>query len=149
VSGQSDLGAIIAMDIDVPSPDGISFSHRALGMPGFFGTAGDGRLHPIGLTGIQLSDTGTIRLLVVNDKPSVDPATGDLLDQWRASSNNTIEEFEVILNSQSIKHIRTIANDAIATPNNVAIVSPGTTGVYITNDHGFHKSGIVCCWPCF
>ena len=54
VSGRSLTDSIIALDIDKPHLD--SFTYRVLTTPGFEGTAGDGKLYALALTGIQDGD---------------------------------------------------------------------------------------------
>lgn len=128
--------AIVALDID--SPVGESFVFRELQAPSFTGTAGDRLMHVVGMTGTELPD-GRIELLVINFRPSVD-SSGTFLDQASVGANATIELFETGPAATSVKHIRTVADPLIATPNRVAAVKEG---FYLTNDHGKYKTGLV------
>lgn len=136
LSGRSVKDAVVALDID--SPVGDSFSFRGLQTSGFTGTAGDGLMHVVGMTGTDLSD-GRIELLVINYRPSVDNF-GAFLDQASVGANATVEVFETEMAAASMKHIRTVVDPLIATPNRVAAVSEG---FYLTNDHGAYKTGLM------
>ncbi|OLN81104.1 Serum paraoxonase/lactonase 3 [Colletotrichum chlorophyti] len=138
-SGRSTRDAIIAMNID--SPKGDSYEFRTLATPGFSGTAGDGLLQLVGLTGIDAPAGDRVELLLVNNRPSVDAVTGDLLDQASVGHNATIEVFETGPQATEMKHIRTFADGHISTPNNVAALS--SEAFYITNDNGRHKTGVM------
>ncbi|KAK1962016.1 calcium-dependent phosphotriesterase [Colletotrichum sublineola] len=137
-SGRSTRDAIVALNID--SPKGDAFEGRILSTPGFSGTAGDGLLQLVGLTGIDLSEGDKIHLLLVNNRPSVDPVTGEFLDQASVGANSTIEVFETGPQAVEMKHIRTFASVNISTPNNIAALSSET--IYFTNDKGASKVGL-------
>ncbi|KAK2042979.1 calcium-dependent phosphotriesterase [Colletotrichum somersetense] len=137
-SGRSTRDAIVALDID--SPMGDTFEIRTLSTPGFSGTAGDGLLQLVGLTGIDSPEGDMIQLLLVNNRPSVDPVTGELLDQAGVGANSTIEVFETGPQAVGMKHIHTFASVNISTPNNIAALS--SEAIYFTNDKGAHKVGL-------
>lgn len=104
---------------------------------GFSGTHGDGILNMNGFDGID-KDDGSIDLFVTNFRPSVDTVTGQVLsDQAARGGNATIEVFRKQPREEALEHVQTITDQAIATPNRVAIASRG--GIYITNDHGQDK----------
>ncbi|KAI8256728.1 Serum paraoxonase/arylesterase 1 [Colletotrichum sp. SAR 10_98] len=138
ISGRSTRDAIVALDIDKPKDEG--FKYRALSTPGFSGTAGDGLLQLVGLTGIDASEDGQVELLLVNNRPPVDAVTGELLKEANEGANATIEVFEVAPAATEMKHIRTFANANISTPNNIAALS--STSFYFTNDCGDKKRGL-------
>ncbi|KAF2720152.1 calcium-dependent phosphotriesterase [Polychaeton citri CBS 116435] len=131
VSGRSLHDAVIALDVD--KPDGDSFEYEVLSMPDFHEP-----LHLLGLTGGARSRG--FELYLVNSKPSVDPATGALLDQENVGANSTIEHFKIDFHNNALLHLGTFANDRVVTPNNIALSTQG--GIYFTNDHGVHKTGL-------
>ncbi|OHE93609.1 hypothetical protein CORC01_11108 [Colletotrichum orchidophilum] len=137
-SGRSKQDAIVALDID--SPKGDAFEYRVLETPGFTGTAGDGLLQLVGLTGIDAPQGDRVELFLVNNRPSVDPVTGDLLDQKSVGANSTIEIFETGPRAMGMKHVRTFASANISTPNNIAALS--SEAFYFTNANGPHKVGL-------
>ncbi|KAK5245342.1 hypothetical protein LTR07_006577 [Exophiala xenobiotica] len=140
-SGRGLNDHIVAMDIDKPTSSG-SFSCRVLKTPNFPGVAGDGRLNVVGITGKPSRDSSTVKLFLVNARPSVDAQTGELLDNEVVGGNATVEVFEAGPDATTLKHIHTFADTQIATPNNIAPTDEG--GFYFTNDHGLHKIGWRC-----
>jgi hypothetical protein len=110
-------------------------------MSGFSGTQDDGIININGFTGAD-SDNGCIDLFVTNFRPSVDPHTGLVLPyQAAVGANSTIELFKKCPGEDYIEHIRTISDPAVVSPNRVAMADGD--GVYLTNDHGQHKTGWV------
>ena len=134
--------AVVALDIDKPIGD--TFNYRELQTPGFTGTLGDGLMHVVGMTGRELDD-GSIELFVINYRPSVDAVSGDFADQASVGANATIEIFKAEPAASAMKHVRTVADPLIATPNRVAAADGG---FYLTNDHGIYKTGLVCQSSC-
>lgn len=139
MSGRSLRDSIVALQVD--KPDGDGFEVNTLKTPGFTGTYGDGLLTLCGFTAVEESVTGRVELLVVNNRPSVDSETGELLDQAITGANATIDLFETGAAATELKFIRSYADQRIATPNRVAAIS--SDKFYISNDHGKHKTGIV------
>ncbi|KAK1449899.1 hypothetical protein CMEL01_07235 [Colletotrichum melonis] len=137
-SGRSTRDAVIALDIDIPKGD--AFEYRVLETPGFTGTAGDGLLQLVGITGIDAPKGDRVEILVVNNGPSVDPVTGTLLDQKSVGANSTIEVFETGPKAMGMKHVRTFVSANISTPNNIAALS--SEEFYFTNANGPHKVGL-------
>lgn len=139
---------MVALQID--SPKGESFEYRTLRTPGFTGTAGDGLLHVVGFTGVDAHADGEhrVELLVINNRPALDPVTGTpLMDQSAVGADSTIEVFEVRgSKAEEMIHVRSLADELIATPNRVAVIG-GTKGFYATNDHGPYKVGLVSRTP--
>ena len=135
-SGRAMDDAIIAMNID--EPVGQSYKYRILETYNFHGTNEDGSLHLIGFTGVDSS--AGINFFVVNNRPSVDPESGELLDNAQVGANSTVERFVLAPpDATEMKHVQTFANENIATPNRVAAM--GKNAFYFTNDHGPHKAG--------
>lgn len=111
-------------------------------MTGFSGTAGDGIINFAGFGGIDVDD-GAVDFFITNFRPSLD-SNGEILPvQAAVGANATIEVFRLSPNTDSLQHIRTVADPAIATPNRVAVAEG--KGFYLTNDHGPHKTGWVGC----
>ncbi|OQU99407.1 SMP-30/Gluconolaconase/LRE-like domain-containing protein [Cladophialophora immunda] len=138
-SGRALHDHVVAMDIDSPKASG-GYTYRVLKMQNFPGVHGDGRLHVVGMTGTTSADGFDIQLWLVNARPSVDPETGELLDNSVVGGNSTIEVFATTPGSNSMNHVKTYADAQIATPNNVAVTQDG--GFFFTNDHGPHKVGL-------
>lgn len=124
------------MSIDVPV--GVGYEYRVLETPGFPGVNGDGRMHLVGLTGVDRDDH--VELYLVNNKPSVDTSTGKFLNQEETGANSTIEHFRVYTDAEEVQFVRTFHEPhIITTPNNIATRGDGS--FYFTNDHGPHKTG--------
>lgn len=134
MSGRSTRDAIIVMDLE-------TLSFRELSTAEYTGTDGDGLIHMNGFNGIHKKD-GSIDLLLTNFRPSVHISTGHVLpDQAATGANATLEIFNISPKENRFKHVSTIVDGAIATPNRVAAV--GGSGFYVTNDHGLRKTGLV------
>lgn len=128
------------MSIDNPTTTG-GFTYRVLKTPGYDGIAGDGTINVMGMTGTTSADGSDINLWLINNRPSVDAATGEVLDNTIVGANSTIDVFSTAPGVDFMKHVKTFADPQIATPNNVAVQKDG--GFFFTNDHGLHKSGWV------
>lgn len=135
-SGRSLDDRIVALNIDKPIGEG--FEYVELPTPGYPGVNGDGRLHLVGLTGVDRPDY--VELYLVNARPSVHHGTGEFLDHNKVGGNATVEQFRINLEAQVVEHVKTIVHPQIATPNNIAAVGDGS--FYFTNDHGPHKAGL-------
>ncbi|KAL8387212.1 hypothetical protein RB595_010074 [Gaeumannomyces hyphopodioides] len=134
---RSRIDAIIALDLDKPGPDG-SFEHRVLPLKGYTGND-QGRIFVNGIDGAdKVQEDGTVKVTIAltNYGPSVDPATGAVLDQRRVGSNATIEIFETGPEAQELRHVRTFADwDGITIPNRPALVGTDVEdGFYVTNE---------------
>ncbi|KAI6901374.1 hypothetical protein KC355_g19556, partial [Hortaea werneckii] len=88
-SGRALDDAIIAMEID--KPKGESYEYRIVQTNNFHGINGDGSLHLVGFTGVDSS--AGINFFVVNNRPSIHPVTGDILDNAEVGANSTVERF--------------------------------------------------------
>ncbi|KAK7419664.1 hypothetical protein QQZ08_010750 [Neonectria magnoliae] len=137
-TARSQKDAIVVLDIDKPVEQGFAF--RALKTPGFTGTAGDGLLSLVGFSAVENIDEGTISLLLINNRPSVDAETGAYLDHASVGANATVELFETGLEATELKHVHTFANQHIASPNRVAAM--GRDSFYVSNSHGPNKVGL-------
>ncbi|KAB5566197.1 hypothetical protein GE09DRAFT_1171434 [Coniochaeta sp. 2T2.1] len=146
ITARSTKDAIVVLEIDQPGliphfPEfGGPVTAQRLVTPGFSGTLGDGLLDLNGFTGVDMGNV-VIRLLVVNNRPSVDSSTGTYAeDQATVGANSTIEVFEHAGRGHDfLSHLLTVVSPKITTPNRPAAF--GTTGFYITNDHGPVKTG--------
>ncbi|KAF7868798.1 uncharacterized protein EAF02_009534 [Botrytis sinoallii] len=104
----------------------------------FSGNNGDGTFNLHGFDIRPDPKTGTLRILLVNHRPPIDPITGTPLDAGVVGANSTIELFHTQVGSVSMKHIKTYADPAIQAPNQVAWVNDDD--FVFTNDHS-HKVG--------
>lgn len=106
----------------------------------FSGNNGDGTFNLHGFDIRPDPETGTLRILLVNHRPPIDPLSGAPLDAVTLGANSTIELFHTRVGSVSMKHIKTYADPAIQTPNQVAWVNDDD--FLFTNDHST-KVGFV------
>ncbi|TGO19579.1 hypothetical protein BTUL_0003g00330 [Botrytis tulipae] len=104
----------------------------------FSGNNGDGTFNLHGFDIRPDPKTGALRILLINHRPPIDPITGATLDAGTLGANSTIELFHTQVGSVSMKHIKTYADPAIHTPNQVAWVNDDD--FVFTNDHS-HKVG--------
>ncbi|TVY76064.1 Serum paraoxonase/arylesterase [Lachnellula suecica] len=119
--------------IDTRGPGRLASRIQWLRTENFSGVNGDGTLSLHGLDIRPDKHTDTLRILLVNHRPSVDPVTGELLDNVKVGANSTIEQFQTKAGSDTMRHVRTYANDVIHTPNRVAWVNDHA--FVFTNDH--------------
>lgn len=126
ISARSRTDHIAVLNIDQPGPDGL-YGLQKLKVGGYFG---DLDLHGFDVRSID----GRLRFWLINHRPPVDPTTGEFLDAWTVGANSTIEIFDLDEASETIEYVKTIASDAIVTPNNLAVDKNGL-GIVITNDH--------------
>lgn len=121
---------ISVLKIDEPGEDGL-FSLDILKTVGYKGVTSAQALDLHGFD-VEALDDSRLRFWMVNHRPPVDEKN-IVLDANKLGANSTIEVFEVTRGSSEMKHVSTISNEVIATPNKVAAVGDG--GVLITNDH--------------
>lgn len=143
LTGRSQKDGIVVLDLDQPGLQAESqpITAHKLKTKGYSGTAGDGLLDLNGFIGIDMGN-GAVRFLLVNNRPSINEATGSYAeDQAAVGVNATIEAFELKRHGDVLTHLLTLASPLISTPNRVAAF--GDEGFYITNDHGTAKSGGV------
>lgn len=121
------------MDLD-------TLDFKSTSMTGFSGTADDGIINFAGFAGVELDD-GVSEFFITNFRPSVD-SNGEIVPaQAAVGGNATIEVFRLLPSTDSLQHIRTVADPAIVTPNRVAVAEG--KGFYLTNDHGQNRIGWV------
>lgn len=109
-------------------------------MENFSGNNGDGtvNLHGFDIRGDR--NTDTLRILLINHRPPIDPVTGAALNPVAFGANSTIEQFQTKAGSDTMRHVRTYAHPIINTPNRVAWATDHS--FVFTNDHKY-KVGIV------
>lgn len=95
----------------------------------------------------KVQEDGTVKVTIAltNYGPSVDPATGAVLDQKKVGSNATIEVFETTgPETHELRHVRTFADRAgITTPNRPTLVGTDVEdGFYVTNESR-ERAGLV------
>jgi arylesterase/paraoxonase len=119
--------------LDTRGPGRLASRIQWLSIENFSGTNGDGRLNLHGLDIRTDKHTNVLRILLVNHRPPIDPATGEVLDATKHGANSTIEQFQTEVGSSSMRHVRTYFHTVIQTPNRVAWVSDHS--FLFTNDH--------------
>ncbi|KAJ6108635.1 hypothetical protein N7523_009958 [Penicillium sp. IBT 18751x] len=123
---------ISVLDIDQPGPDGL-YGLRQLKIGGY--------QDDLDLVGFDVRRIeGRLRFWLINHRPPVDSATGEFLDAYAMGANSTIEIFDLDDDTEILEHVKTIASDAIISPNNLAVEEDGL-GFVITNDHN-SKTGM-------
>ena len=98
---------------------------------GFAGTNGMGSYNLHGM-GVHMVDSETIRIFLINHRPQPDPHSN--------GANSTVELFETTLGDGAMRHIKTFADPAIFTPNN--LVPTGPDSFVFSNDH-YIKAGFL------
>jgi hypothetical protein len=126
ISARSRTDHIAVLDIDQPGSDGL-YGLRQLQIGGYHD---DLDLHGLDVRNIE----GRLRFWLINHRPPVDPVTGEFLDASTFGANSTVEIFDLDETSETLVHVKTVASEAIITPNNVAVEEDGL-GFVITNDH--------------
>ena len=130
VTGRRPGGDYISvLDIDSPGSDGL-YGLRQLRTVGYRGANGDGGLDLCGFD-VEILAENRLRFWMVNHRPFVG-ARGDFLDAVKLGANSTIDVFEVKRGGSEMLHVRTFADEAITTPNNIAVDGQG--GFLTTND---------------
>jgi arylesterase / paraoxonase len=126
--------------LDTRGPGRLASRIRWISVENFSGIKGDKTLNLHGFDVRGDKNTDTLRILLINHRPPIDPITGELLDATIVGANSTIELFQTKAGSDTMRHVRTYAHDLIETPNNVAWINDDSF-VY-TNDHS-GKVGFV------
>jgi arylesterase/paraoxonase len=126
--------------LDTRASGPVSQRLKWLDLVDFPGINGDGSVNLQGFdVYVGENDPPTLRMLLVNNRPFLDPVTGALLDGTNLGANATIELFETTLGSTELRYVKTYHDPAIQTPNNVAFMGPDA--FVLTNDrsviHGF------------
>ena len=129
-TGRTGKDHLAVLDIDNPGADG-AFDLRDLEFAGYTGHAGTKEIDLHGFD-VEIKDSKTLRFYMINHRP---PTEGSLLlDATKLGANSTIEIFDVPRGKENMvaKHIRTISDKAIFTPNNVAATGDGS--FIVSND---------------
>jgi arylesterase/paraoxonase len=90
----------------------------------FKGTNGKGSYNLHGM-GVHMIDEETLRIFLINHRPQADPHTN--------GANSTVELFESTLGSDTMRHIKTYADEVIMTPNDLTPTGPDS--FVFSNDH--------------
>ena len=128
--GRTGKDHLAVLDIDNPGADGL-FGLRDLELSGYTGPAGTKHIDLHGFD-VEIKDADTLRFYMVNHRP---PMNGSLmLDATKLGANSTIEIFDVARGKETTeaKHIRTVSDEAIYTPNKV--IATGDGSFVVTND---------------
>ena len=133
------------MALHIDKPEGASFEHRTLRTRGYSRPAEDDLFTFVGMNGVDVDVDGEhrVELMIVNQRPSVDPETGKPYpDQYVMGADPTVEQFEVRgAQAEEIHHVRTWEDKRIASPNRMAMVG-SSDSFYLTNSHGLQKVGL-------
>ena len=123
---------VAVLDIDNPGTDGL-FGLRELTLSGYTGAAGTQEVDLHGFD-VEVVDADTLRFYMVNHRPPMDPSNSLALNAREVGANSTVDIFEVRRGQKAtqMKWIRTVADEAIYTPNRIALTRDG--GFVITND---------------
>ena len=124
-SGLKGTGAFLVLDIDDWGEEGPT-SFRQMIPTGYSGVEGDVRLRRLGFD-VEIVEEDTLRGFAVNHRVPVG------LDPKKFGANSTIEVFEARHGTLELKHVKTVHDEAIITPNKVAATGDG--GFVVTNDH--------------
>lgn len=131
---RSTRDAIVIMDLE-------TLELKTLPMIGYTGTHNDNLISITGFSALHTKD-GNIDLFITNFRPSVDPFTGEFVpNQAATGANVTIEIFRKRAGVDELEYLRTLLDPLITTPNRIAAIEG--RGIYVTNDHGYHKRGLV------
>ena len=122
----------LLLNVDDPGKDGLFGLHQMEPI-GYDGATGDGSLDLHGFD-VEIIDDTKLKFWMINHRPPVDKHK-KYLDAFKLGANSTVEVFNVVRNSNKMVHVKTITNEAIATPNKLAATGDG--GFVMTND----KSG--------
>ncbi|RDW74115.1 hypothetical protein BP5796_07557 [Coleophoma crateriformis] len=127
------------LDIDNPQSDGL-YNLQALTPTGSYTNSQYGLKENLDMLGfdVEILADGTRRFYMVNHRPPISKS-GVPLDAKKLGANSTFEVFDLEKGGSELKHVRTIASEAIIVPNSIA--ADGKGGFYFTNDHG-SKIGI-------
>lgn len=106
----------------------------------FSGINGDGTLNLHGFDIRPDPKSDHLRILLINHRSPIDPITGASIYAASVGANSTIELFYTEVGSGNMRHVRTYADPAIQTPNQVAWVNDDA--FLFTNDHSA-KVGFV------
>ncbi|KAL5362988.1 hypothetical protein BJX96DRAFT_154982 [Aspergillus floccosus] len=129
---------LTVLDVDQPGADGL-YGVRALP---FRGKNGD--LHELDLHGfdVRAIDNGRrLRFWLINHRPPVDASGEPIQDATKTGANSTIEVYDLDVSRGGrdghLAHVKTIASDAIVSPNNLVVVDDDEDrgGFLFTNDH--------------
>ena len=127
--------------IDTRGPGQLEDRIKWITAGNFPGINGDGTLNLHGFDVRADHNTDNLRILLINHRPPMDPVTGEALDAKLVGANSTIELFQTKAGSDTMRHVRTYADNLIQTPNRVAWVNDHA--FVFSNDHTA-KVGLVC-----
>ena len=125
----------MVLNIDEPGTDGLHGLYELELSSNF---PGDLNLH--GFDAKRVGDN--VRFWFINHKPFANQTTGELLDAGTLGANSTVEVFDLASDSTTLSHVKTIASDAIITPNNLAVDAEGI-GFVVSNDHSEKAPGAL------
>ena len=100
----------------------------------YVGCGGNRELYLHGFDVEIVNDT-QLRFRMINHQPPVEEKCDSktLANAYRRGANSTIEIFDLVRGGIEMQHVKSIANEAVDTPNNLAVT--GHDGFLVTNDH--------------
>ncbi|KAJ5267271.1 calcium-dependent phosphotriesterase [Penicillium angulare] len=126
ISARSRTDHIAVIDVDQPGSNGLyGLCHLNIG-----GYQDDLDLHGFDVRKVD----GRLRFWLINHRPPVDHVTGEFLEALVVGANSTVEIFDLDETSNTLGHFKTVASEAILTPNGLAVEEDGL-GFVVTNDH--------------
>ena len=128
--GRSKADHMVVLDIDNPGDDGL-FGQRDLKLSGYVDSLGGKAIDLHGFD-VEILDENSLRFYLINHRPPVNETLE--LDAAKFGANSTMEIFDVVRGKEAteMKWVRTIADEAIYTPNKVTATKDG--GFLLTND---------------
>ncbi|KAH8803297.1 hypothetical protein F5884DRAFT_805042 [Xylogone sp. PMI_703] len=126
--------------LDTRGKGSIASRLKWIDMENFSGINGDGTITMHGIDVREIPNSNKLKILLVNHRPPVDPATGEFLDSTKIGANSTLEVFEMTIGGDSMTHVKTYADEAIQMPNRAQWVDDNS--FVFTNDHD-RKIGLL------
>lgn len=126
---------MVALNIDSPGADGL-FGMQALEVTGGYSSAEGGKNLDLHGFDVEVLSKSRLRFWLINHRPPYDAATGEPMDATKVGANSTVEVFELTRGERKLEFVKTVAEEAVFTPNNIA--ADGVGGFTVTNDN-VHK----------
>ena len=129
---------VSVLNIDHPGKDGMYGLHK-LEITGKYRSSTGGKDIDLNGFDVEVLSKSRLRFWMVNNRPPIDEA-GNFLDAKKVGANATIEVFEHKRGSKKLEFAKTIWNEALIAPNNIA--ATGNNSIFVTNDHNT-RAGMV------
>jgi hypothetical protein len=84
--------------------------------------------------GVRRLDGPRLQFFIINHRPPISPIDGNVVENTNeVGANSTLEIFELARGSSKLEFVKTIVNEHLIAPNDVAWVGKGH--ILVTNDH--------------